>query len=32
MVGIVLVSEGVIGVDLAGLGYVGIRGAKVREY
>lgn len=32
VVGIVLVSEGVIGVDLARLGYVEIRGAKVREY
>jgi hypothetical protein len=32
VVGIVLVSKGVIGVDLARLGYVEIRGAKVREY
>ena len=32
VVGIVLVSKGIIGVDLARLGYVEIRGAKVREY
>ena len=32
VIGIVLVSKGVIGVDLAWLGYVEIRGAKVREY
>ena len=32
VVGIVLVSKGVIGVDLARLGYVEIRGAKVREH
>ena len=32
VVGIVFVSKGVIGVDLARLGYVEIRGAKVREY
>jgi hypothetical protein len=32
VVGIVLISQGIIGVDLARLGYVEIRGAKVREY
>jgi hypothetical protein len=30
--GVVLVSKGVIGVDLARLGFIEIRGAKVREY
>ena len=29
---IVLVSKGVIGIDLARLGYVEIRGARVREH
>ena len=32
VVGIVLVSKGIIGVDLARVGYVESRGAKVREY
>lgn len=32
VIAIVLVSKGIIGVDLARLGYVEIRGAKVREY
>ncbi len=31
VIGIVLVSKGVIGIDLDGLGYVELRGAKVRE-
>ena len=31
VVGIVLVSKGIIGIDLAGLGYVELRGAKVSE-
>jgi hypothetical protein len=32
IMGVVLVSKGVIGVELDHLGYVEIRGAKVREY
>ena len=31
VIGIVLVSKGVIGIDLDGLGYIELRGAKVRE-
>ena len=31
VIGIVLVSKGIIGIDLAGLGYVELRGAKVLE-
>lgn len=31
VIGIVLVSEGIIGIDLDGLGYIELRGTKVRE-
>lgn len=31
VIGIVLVSKGIIGIDLDGLGYVELREAKVRE-
>ena len=31
VIGILLVSKGIIGIDLDGLGYIELHGAKVRE-